>query len=55
MISPQAAFLSKRERHRRDDSDDDDESADEDESRCLDSFMMFQCLDSMILEGSSIL
>ena len=55
MLSAQAAFLSKRKRHRRDDSDDDDESADEDEAKCLDSFVMFQFLNSMILEGSSIL
>ena len=55
MMSAQAAFLSKRKRHRRDDSDDDDESADEDEAKCLDSFVMFQFLNSMILEGSSIL
>ena len=55
MMSAQAAFLSKRKRHRLDDSDDDDESADEDEANCLGSFVIFQFLNSMILEGSSIL
>lgn len=55
MRGVQADFLSRRKRQRREESDEDDTLTNEEDEKCMESFVMFQFLSSMSLEGLSVL